>query len=109
MDDYVNETIAFQERVAFGCLGWNTLGFRHCIGDSSLKALSMPSKLRLLLNKKKKLVSYLNCTIQTVIFCKHFVLFLALVAIADKTFAGISLYLISLSSNDNLHVMGKSH
>ena len=88
MDDYVNETITFQERVAFGCLGWNTLAFRHCIGD---------------------IVSYLNCTIQTVIFCKHFVLFLALVAIADKTFAGISLYLISLSLNDNLHVMGKSH
>ena len=53
MDDYVNETITFQERVAFGCLGWNTLALRHCIGDSSLKALSMPSKLRLLLNQKK--------------------------------------------------------
>ena len=38
MKDSVNETIAFQERVAFACLGWNTLAFCHCIGEPCLKA-----------------------------------------------------------------------
>ena len=41
MNDSVNETIAFQERVAFACLGWNTLAFCHCIGEPCLRALFM--------------------------------------------------------------------
>ena len=51
MNDSVNETIAFQERVTFACLGWNTLAFCRCIGEPCLKALFMPCKLRLLLKR----------------------------------------------------------